>query len=184
MAYKVTKFTYFTYKFMNNNFEQRLNRFNLSDTQKEKYTRVYQLMQEAASKTGEELQILAEHIAFAGLVKGNKKLILSAKKADRKKLSLYLLPVAVSEDLLKFNDLSDARLAPQMRSLGIITVYKRAYADEEPHLTRRDVLAQIPMELADRVSAFCLHLEEDFVLSGYNLIVQAYEYHIELFAKL
>ena len=164
------------------NFEKRLERFDLSAEQKKNCVRVYNLMQQACVKTPSELQSLADHISFAGYVKDGK-LILADKEIRRSKASLYLLPVEVWEDLLKFNDLSAARLAPQMRSLGTIIVYKHAYADEEPHLTGHDVLAQIPAELADKVSAFCLRLEDRFALNGYNLITQSYEYHVELFEK-
>ncbi|MBR1756786.1 MAG: hypothetical protein IJ738_05750 [Alphaproteobacteria bacterium] len=168
---------------MNKTLEQRLDRFDLTAAQRDKYTNVFNRIQEARAKTTEELQELSEKIAFAGFVKGANRLILTDREIHKGKAVLCLLLAEPSADLMHFGNLKNARPAPQMRSLGTIVVYKHAYADEEPHLTRNDVLAQIPAELADKVSAFCLRLEDHFALNGYNLIAQAYEYNVELFAK-
>lgn len=166
---------------MNKNYEERLNRFHLSDEQRKKYIGINEQIQCACVKTPDELEKLGEHIAFAGFVKDGRLIV--CDEEIRKGASLCLLPVATSADLLNLKDLKAARPAPPLVSLGVIKVYKHAYADEEPHLTRGDVLAQIPAELSGAVVAFCLHLEKKFSINGYNLLAQAYEYKVELFKK-
>ena len=168
---------------MEKNYEQRLNRFSLNDAQKEKYVGIHTQIQSARTKAKEDLKKFAEHVSFAGFVKGMKKLTLIDKEIRKGNAALCLVPVASTANLMNVRDLAAARLAPQMQSLGMITVYEPADADEEPCLTTLDVLAQIPAEIADKVSAFCLRLEEKFALNGYNLLAQAYEYQVELFAK-
>lgn len=168
---------------MEQNFEKRLNRYNLTEAQREKYAGIYNRMQAARTQTKTDLKKLAERISFAGFVKGKKKLALTDKEIRTGKGALCLVPVETSTNLLNVCSLVDARPAPQLRSLGLITVYEPAAVDEEPHLTALDVLAQIPTEFADKVSAFCLRLEDKFALNGYNLVAQAYEYKVELFEK-
>ena len=166
-----------------NNFEARLNRFNLTEAQREKYLNINARTQTARAKAREGLKDLAEKVSFAGFVKGMKKLAFTDREIRCGNTALCLVPVGVSDDLLKVCNLSAASPAPQLHSIGVITVYEPAAADEEPHLTALDVLSQIPAEFADKVSAFCLHLEEKFALNGYNLLAQAYEYHVELFSR-
>lgn len=163
--------------------ENRLNRFNLTEAQKEKYAAVYKQMQSASAKPKADLRKLAKRISFAGFVKGMKKLILTDKEIRKGNTSLCLVPVGWTENLMNIRSLTDACPAAQMQSLGVITVYEPADVDAKPYLTVFDVLAQIPAEFADRVSAFCLRLEDKFELNGYNLVLQAYEYNVELFAK-
>lgn len=168
---------------MEKKFEKRLNRYNLTDAQREKYVGINKRMQSARAKAKDELKKFAERVSFAGFVKGMHKLILTDKEIRKGNTSLCLVPVGWTENLLNVRSLADARLAPQMQSLGVITVYEPADVDEKPHLTMLDVVAQIPSEFADKVSAFCLRLEDKFALNGYNLLAQAYEYKVELFAK-
>ena len=168
---------------MNKTFEQRLNRYNLNDAQKEKYASINAQIRNARTKTEDELKKFAEKVSFAGFVKGMKKLALTDKEIRKGNAALCLVPVGMTEDLLNVRNLSAASPAPQMQSLGMITVYEPAAADEEPRLTALDVVAQIPAEFADKVSAFCLRLEDKFAVNGYNLWAQAYEYNVELFAK-
>jgi len=165
------------------NFEKRLNRYNLTDAQREKYVGINKRMQSARAKAKDELKKFAERVSFAGFVKGMQKLILTDKEIKKGKVALCLVPVSATDDLLKVKNLAAACPAPQLHSLGIITVYEPAAVNEDPHLTALDVVAQIPAEFADRVSAFCLRLEDKFALNGYNLIAHAYEYKVELFAK-
>ena len=168
---------------MEKNYEQRLNRYHLTEAQKEKYAGIYNRMHAARTQAKEDLNKMAQRISFAGFVKGKKKLALTDNEIRKGNAALCLVPVEVSTNLMNVRSLADARPAPQLRSLGLITVYEPAAVDEKPHLSALDVLAQIPAEFADQVSAFCLRLEDKFELNGYNLVAQAYEYKVELFAQ-
>ena len=172
----------YTYSMNKTNFKSRLERYKLTESQQKKCLNVYDRIAAARAVAVDELEQLRSKIHFAGFFDNNQKLRLSDREIRRKNATIGFVSCSDTQNLLELKHKNVASPAPTMKPVGTITVYEPAEPDEKPHLTIPDVLAQIPQNLSETARAFCLRLEDKFLINGYNLLTRTYEYNVELYA--
>lgn len=162
------------------NFENRLNRFAISEEMREKYLGVYDRMVAAQEIKEEELQKRLCNIGFAGYVTKSGRLLYRHKEIERYKAQFCLLKINTDKNLLRGMDALATWPADHLQPKGKFRVYVRGDIFT-PELYLRDILAQIPADRLNGVTAISLVLDDTFSEYGYNLLADAYEYKIKLF---
>ena len=161
-------------------FENRLNRFAISNEMKEKYLGIYDRMVAAENISEEEIQYRLRNIGFAGYVTRSGRLLCRHKEIERYKAQFCLLKVDTDKNLLRGMDVLATWPADSLQLKGKYRVYVRGDIFN-PELCLRDILAQIPANRLKGVTAISLVLDDTFSEYGYNLLADAYEYKIKLF---
>ena len=161
-------------------FENRLNRFSISEEMKEKYLGIYDRMVAAQKISEEEIQNRLRRIFFAGYITKSGRLLYRHKEIERLKAQFCILKIDTDKNLLRGLNASATWPADHLRPKGKFRVYVRGDLFS-PELYLRDILAQIPVERLDSVIAISLKLEDMFPEYGYNILADAYEYKIGLF---
>ena len=161
-------------------FENRLNRFAISGGMKEKYLRVFDQMVAARKMSDEEVQNRMHTISFAGHVTAKGRLLYRKCDIARSKADFRVLSITTDENLLRDVVVLATRSADDLQLKGKFKVYVQGDVFT-PKLYLRDILAQIPAERLEGVTAISLKLDDMFPEYGYNLLADAYEYKIELF---
>lgn len=160
-------------------FENRLNRFNISEEMKAKYLKVFDQMAAAQTISEEKVQWRIRNIGFAGYTTSSGRLLYRQKEIERFKAKFGLLSIDTGKNLLRGNALAVSP-ADNLQRKGKFKVYVQGDVFS-PELYLRDILAQIPDERLEGVTAISLKLADLFPEYGYNLLADAYEYKIELF---
>lgn len=166
-------------------FVNRLLSFSISHEVEEKYCGIYDQMAAGENISAEDLEKRAESIAFVGHMFGNRllKTETELRKAGRTAV-LCEIPVNPHANLLGLHVLRHYEAGQDdLSRLFTIRVYREPAKNGTPFLSLNDVLAQIPKPLADRVAAFALCLDDNYVEDGYKHLAEAYEFKIELFTR-
>ena len=161
-------------------FEHRLNRFAVSEEMKEKYLQVFDQMVAAQNISDAEVQNRIRRIKFAGYVTATGRLLYCQKEIDRCKAQFRLIDVDDTKNLLSGMNALVTRPADHLQRIGKFRVYVQGDIFT-PQLYLRDILAQIPAERLNGVTAISLKLDDMFPAYGYNILADAYEYRIGLF---
>lgn len=190
------------------NFKHRL--FNLyhdslDNSLVEKYIGIYQVVLEAEDKPEQEIAGLAKNIAFIGNVAfkrsyqsldGNGLRLLLFKKdgAFKKSVLCKVSDVGLNDNVLIWGKefpktaVLEKVDADTMQKLKEITVYSKGeptrFGYNNPLLTVREVVSQIPAELIPSVTAFGIQLEDSDPLANYNVIMKRYCFKVILYTGL
>ena len=160
-------------------FENRLNRFSISEEMKEKYLGVYDQMAAAEKISEDEVQSRLRRIFFAGYITETGRVLYRHKEIERFKAKFCLLKIDTDKNLLRGMNASATWPADNLQPKGKVKVYARGDIFK-PELYLRDILAQIPAERLTGVTAISLKLDDMFPEYGYNILADAYEYKIGL----
>lgn len=164
------------------NFESRLRHFSLSAKAEEKYLNLFDFLVAANQIPQTEIAERCKKIGFACHAaitpKGAK---LRLEESEMRGSVLCLAPdVSAKDNLLKV-DVNKAQPTKKLHRFEEIYVYRPADSNWNPYLTKEDVVAQIPDDMLPKVKAFALQLHDNFFVSGYNLLLNSYEYRVELY---
>ena len=167
--------------------ERKMNRFYLSEKIKNKYRRINNYLIDVAKLSPQEIEKrVAEmdmvFVAHVAKKKRKNKLILERQRAILNPCGYTIVNISADENIMQLVDVKNTqKMPPTWQIFAYKTVFVPADKDDNPQLTIKDILRQLPLNLLETAKGFSISLEENFAENGYNVLLDAYEYEVHLY---